>query len=164
MRKEMLFSVLALAMFGALISMANAQITASITVKDSKGNVISGNTVPIGTTAHVNGTYVDKGGNSATGLMEVCFNDTSGLKYRAEIWSGTVNSGGTIEVTYPLTELGYYEFIWTCQRIGPALRCEERTQIRTTIQLVVPEPGTLAGLAMALAAFGLLAIKRTRAK
>jgi hypothetical protein len=67
-----------------------------------------------------------------------------------------------------MNELGTYEFRFTCQIGTPEtlaiLRCDERAQARTTIQLVVPEPGTLAGLAMALAAFGFLTVKKTRTK
>jgi len=166
MRKEMLVSIFAFAMFATFIGIANAQITASITVKDSKGNTISGKTVLIGTTAYVHGYYEDQGGNAqASGLMEVYFNDRSGWKYKATIWSDKLNDGDTVIGTpYSMSELGSYEFRWTCQKIGAALRCEERTQTRTTIMLVTPEPGTVAGLAMALAAFGLLAFKRRRAK
>jgi hypothetical protein len=169
MRRELLFSIFALAMFAAFLGIANAQIKASITVKDSKGDTISGTTVLIGTTAYVSGYYEDQGGNAqASGLMEVYFNDGSGWKYKATIWFGNLNDGDTVIGTpYTMSELGSYEFRWTCQKIVPGsltVRCEERTQTRTTIQLVVPEPGTLIGLSMALAAFGFLAIRRTRAK
>ena len=170
MKKRMLFSIFALAMFAAFLGIANAQITATITVKDSGGNVISGGTVHLGTVAYVSGHYLDLHGSSpASGQIDVYFNDGSGLVYKATIWTGNLNDGQTVTAPpYAMNELGTYEFRFTCQA-GTAetlaiLRCDEKVQARTTIQLTVPEPGTLAGLAMALAAFGVLALRKIRAK
>ena len=170
MKKRMLFSIFALAMFAAFLGIANAQITATITVKDSGGNTISGGTVHLGTIAYVSGHYVDLAGSSpASGQIDVYFNDGSGLVYKATIWSGNLVDGQTVTAPpYAMNELGTYEFRFTCQA-GTAetlaiLRCDERAHARTTIQLTVPEPGTLAGLAMALAAFGVLALRKIRAK
>jgi hypothetical protein len=169
MNKKILITIIALAMVAAFISTAKAQIKATITVKDSKGNVISGGTVHINTVAYVYGHYEDLAGHSpASGQMDVYFDDGLGLNYKATIWSGNLNDGGTVMRTYTMSELGTYEFRMTCQIGTPetlgTLRCTERVQARTTIQLVVPEPGTLAGLAMALAAFGFLAVKKARSK
>jgi hypothetical protein len=162
---------LALAMFVALAfaSVARAQIKGSIQVKDSESNIINGGTVYINTVAYVHGHYEDLGGNAqASGLMEVYYNDGSGLALEATLYSGTVDDEATITQTFTMSKLGTYEFRWTCQVGQPGtlglLRCDEKTQARTTIQLVVPEPGTLAGLGMALAALGFLAVKRTRLK
>jgi hypothetical protein len=170
MNRKMLIAIIALAMFAALIAAANAQITATITVKDASNNIISGGTVHLGTVAYVSGNYLDLHGSSpASGQIDVYFNDGSGLVYKATIWSGNLNDGQTATAPpYAMNELGTYEFRFTCQA-GTAetlaiLRCDERVQARTTIQLTVPEPGTLAGLAMALSAFGFLAVRKARAK
>jgi len=159
MNKKILISIIALAIFAVFISVAQAQIKATITVKDSSNNVINGGTVLINTVAHVTGRYEDLGGNSpASGQMYVYFNGA----LKATIWTGNLADGETVTRTYTMDQLGSYEFIFTCQ--AGILRCDERVQAQTTIQLVVPEPGTLAGLAMALAAFGFLAVKKTRIK
>jgi len=172
LNRRVLGLAFALAMFAALafLGVAMAQITASIHVKDSNGNDISGGTVPINTVAHAYGSYEDLGGDApASGRLDVYFNDGSGLKFEANVWSGTLLDGETKECPpYTMTKLGTYEFRWTCQVGQPGtlglVRCDEKTQTRTTIQLVVPEPGTLAGLAMALGAFGFLAVRRSRSK
>lgn len=170
MKKQILLAAFVLALFAAYTGVANAQIIASITVKDPNGNIISGKAVPINTLAHVYGSYEDQGGNSqATGLLQVFFNDGSGPEYAATLWSGTLNDGDSVAGTpYAMAELGTYEFRWTCQKIGEGafreIRCEERTQTRTTVRLTTPEPGTIAGLSMALAALAILTVKKTRAK
>ena len=166
MNRKMLIAIIALAIFAALTATANAQITATITVKDASNNVISGGTVHLGTVAYVSGRYLDLHGSSpASGQIDVYFNDA----FKATIWTGNLNDGQTATAPpYAMNELGTYEFRFTCQ-VGTIetlaiLRCTERVQARTTIQMVVPEPGTLAGLAMALSAFGFLAVKKARTK
>jgi len=165
MNKKMLISIVAFAMLATVIGIAKAQITATITVKDSEGHTINGGTVHINTVAYVYGHYEDLAGNlPASGHIYVYFNGA----FRATIWTGNLADGETVSGTYTMNELGSYKFIFTCQ-IGTTgtlgiLRCDERALVSTTIQLVVPEPGTLAGLAMALAAFGFLAAKKARTK
>jgi len=159
-------------MFAAIIGIAKADIKASIEVKDSNpGNSIDGQTVPVNTVAYVFGHYEDLSGNTpASAIMEVYFDDGSGWAYRATLFSGTVNDGETIIEPYTMTELGYYEFRWTCEKAGAgtsgmSIFCrQERAQARTTVQLVIPEPGTLAGLIMALSALAFLAVKELRIK
>ena len=180
MKKAMLLLVFALATYTMFLSTANAQITATITIKDYKGNIINDKTVHIGTTAYIHGHYEDQAGNSPASVqMDVFYDGGSGYTHKATIWSGSLEDGETVIETYTMSEPGSYQFRMTCETETPdsvgALRsgaprtlgiqrCEEIAQARTTIQLVTPEPGTLAGLAMALTAFGLLAVKRKRAK
>jgi hypothetical protein len=164
MKKKMLIMPIALAMLALFIAAANAQITCSVQVKDSNGNVISGGSVPINTVTYIYGHYEDLGGNSqANAVMEVYYNDGSGLKLEATLFTGNINDGATITQTFTMSKLGTYEFRWSCQ-LGTSQSCQERTQARTTIQLVVPEPAAIVGLLMALSAFGILAFKRTRTK
>jgi len=171
MNKKVLLSAFALIAFATLMSIANAQISVSIQVKDSGGNDISGSSVIIGTTAHVYGHYEDLGGNAqAYGWIKVYFDDGTGFEYETTLFSGPVNDGDTVEGTpYTMLKMGTYNFTWRSQKIDPtiplALRCEQEGALaRTTVQLHVPEPATLIGLAMALSAFGLLALKKTRTK
>jgi len=171
MNKKILIPIVGLLVLAAMAGIAKADIKVSIEVKDSNAIVISEATVPINTIAYVYGHYEDQSGNSpASALMEAYFDDGSGLVYRATLFSGTVNDGDTIMGTpYTMTELGTYEFRWTCtKQVGTGeitvLCRQERAQARTRILLVIPEPGTLAGLIMALSAFGLLATRKIRAK
>jgi hypothetical protein len=167
MNKKIFISVLGLLMLAAIVGTAKAQITASVEIKDSSNNLINGQTVPIGTTAYAYGYYEDLAGiKSATATMQVYFStDGSTWVPKGTIFSGTVSDGETkFAGTYTMNELGFYEFRWTCQTIGTSVQCTERAQARTRIQLIIPEPATIAGLLMALLAFGLLAFKKTRSK
>jgi hypothetical protein len=98
--------------------------------------------------------------------MQVYFS-IDGISFvpKATIFSGTVNDGENKSAgTYTMSELGYYQFRWTCEIQDGGPWCSETAQARTKIQLVIPEPATIAGLLMALSAFGLLAFKKTRSK
>lgn len=147
----------------ALVGTAKAQIAVSIDVKDSGGNSIVNSTVPINTMAYVYCTYEDKGGSvSATGVMKVYHNNVS----KETLYNGIVADGETITRTYLMSELGTYEFRWDCTKLtagGYSIQCvADRALIKAQVLLVVPEAGTIAGLVMALSAFGLLAIRRTK--
>jgi hypothetical protein len=165
MKRKILVSIAAFVTLAIMMSVAKAQITASIQVNGSYGNKLNQETVPINSAVHVSGHYEDLISNQvAQGVMDVYFNDGTGLKYKATIWSGTIEDGETVTSTaYTLTQMGTYEFRWTV-KLGDATQCTERAQARTVIQLVTPEPGTIAGLAMALSAFGFMALKKIRTK
>lgn len=170
MNKKISIAILALIMFAAIVGIAKAQIEARIEIKDSGGNIISDQTVPPSTVAYVYGTYVDKAGDApASALMEVYYDYGSGWEYRATLFTGMVNDGETIERTYTMTEHGHYQFRWRCQKEGTStskitISCTQQVSMDWAGVFVIPEPATLAGLLMALSAFGLLAVKRTRTK
>jgi hypothetical protein len=170
MKKKVCIAVLALIMFAAIVGIAKAQIEARIEIKDSSGNIITDESVPTNTVAHVYGTYEDKDGNSpASALMEVYHDDGSGWEYRATLFTGTVTDGQTIEKTYTMTEPGHYQFRLRCQKDGTGssaltISCTQQVSMDWAGVFVIPEPATLAGLLMALSAFGFLAFKRTHAK
>lgn len=165
MNKKLLVSLIALA---TLVSTAKAQITCSIEVEDVNGHTISGGTVPINTVAYVIGHYTDLDGTAplAQAWIDVYYDNGTGLTYETTIFTGTVQDGQTAQGTYTMSKLGTYEFRFTCQAGGTTgmLQCGERAQARTTIQLVVPEPATIAGLIMALSAFGFLVYRKNRIK
>jgi len=165
MNKKICIAILGLIMFAAIIGITKAQIDASIEVKDSGDNSISGGTVLPGTVAYVYGTYVDLDGNApASALMVVRYDDGSGWDVPVTLFDGTVNDGQTIVRTYTMTEYGNYQFIWRCEApSGVSEKCGE-VAIDYGLTFVIPEPGTIAGLIMALSAFGLLAVKRIRTK
>jgi hypothetical protein len=167
MNKKILIPLVGFLVFAALIATAKAQITASVEVRDSNGHLINDQTVLIGTIAFVYGYYEDQIGNKpATATMQVYFSiDEVNYVLKATLFSGTVNDGENKSAgTYTMTELGYYQFRWTCEIQDGGQWCQETAQARTKIQLVIPEPATIAGLLMALSAFALLAFKKTRSK
>ena len=167
MNKKIFIPILAVLMLTTIVGTAKAQIIASVEIRDSGGNLINDQTVTIGTTAHAYGYYEDQTGNKpATATMQVYFS-IDGISFvpKATIFSGTVYDGENKSAgTYTMTDLGFYQFRWTCEIQNGGQWCQETAQARTRIQLVVPEPATIAGLLMALSAFGLLAYKKTHSK
>lgn len=166
MKPKMLILLLVAAMVAVTASTAKAQLDPSIVVKDTNGNVLTGATVHLNTVVIMYCDYVDPTIPSSTGYIDVFLDQGSGFNYLGNLWTGPVNSGQTIQSPqYTLTQMGTYKFAWTVQGVqtrgGP---CPETAQVSTTLRLVVPEPGTIAGLAMALSALGFLAVRRKLAK
>lgn len=173
MKKKIVLATLGLMMFAILIGVARAQINVSITITDAGNNSVP-STVPIGTTVIVHGFYQDASdGASAVALMEVYYDNGSGLTSQTTLYSGSVDSGQTITRSTTLTKPGSYEFRWTCTQgvtasslgtTGFGAQCVVKRGFITVtlVTLPVPEPGTLAGLIMALSAFGLLAVKKAK--
>ena len=150
----------------ALIAAAQAQVTATIQVKDQNGNVLNGQNVHLNTNITVYGTYNDFGSHTP-GLYTIgIYLDTgSGFKLITNSsWTGTVQSGNIAESPkYTLNQLGTYEFRFSVTS-GAMISCFEKARASTTIHLVTPEPATLAALTMGLGALGLFALKKRRTK
>ena len=160
MNKKLFLPIVGFILLALTINLARANIDASIEVKNSGGDSISGATVPLTTVAHVFGHYEDLDGEAdASATMEVWFDDdlTSGPGwiFKEILFSDIINDPETVEETYAMTELGYYQFRWTVDN------SIDYAHIRTTVGPVIPEPGTLAGLTISLAALGLLFAKKT---
>ena len=170
MKEKISILLIGLIMFVVVVGVAKAEIEARIEVKDFNGNIIGGETVPHNTVAYVYGTYKDLDGNApASALMVVRYDDGSGWEERATLFEGTVNDGETIERTYTMIEHGDYQFVWRCQKEGAgtsgmSISCTREVALDYVLMFVIPEPGTIAGLIMALSAFGLLAVKKIRTK
>lgn len=167
MNKKILILILGLLAFSLIVGTAQAQITVSVEIRDSGNNIINNKAVKINTVAYAYGHYEDTLGNAqATASMAVYYSiDNVTFTKEAVIFNGTINDGDTILAgNYTMNKIGFYQFRWTCQIIGRSTWCQERAQARTHIQLVVPEPATIAGIIMAFTAFGLLALKKTRKK
>jgi len=168
MNKKILIAVIGVIVLSMIIGTAKAQISVSIDLKDSGGNSIKDTTVHVNTIAYVHGGYEDLSGSvPATGVMDVYYDDGSGvLVHKQTLYNGPVNDGETITRTYQMTEPGSYEFRWTCTKLassGTSVQCvSERALTKAHVTLAVPEPGTIAGLIMALSAFGLLAVRKTK--
>jgi hypothetical protein len=163
MNKKLVIAALGLVMVAMFVGIAKAQINVTLTLTDAGNNSIKG-TVPAGTIVFVHGSYTNQG-SQANGLMEVYYNNG---QTKETLYSGNVRSGQTITVPFTLTKQGVYEFRWTCtvgiNTSGFGTQCIIRRGLVTVriVTLPLPEPATLAGVIMALSAFGLLAIKKVK--
>ena len=164
MNRKISIAALALVMFALAVGVANAQIYAKLELKDSGGNNLNGETIPPGTVVYVHANC-NLEGSSAYATLFVYHDDGSGLTYEKTLYNGLVNDGETIIDTFTVTEHGTYQFELMCEKINGegSIKCEERVRVIAQT-FVIPEPGTIAGLMMALSAFGLLAFKKLRTK
>jgi hypothetical protein len=169
MNKKIFLAILGIIIFAVAIPLARAQVTVWIDVKDSNGNSIKEGTVALNTIVNVHGYYKDNnGGLPATAKMEVYFDDGTGKTLDTVLYSGNVNSETETIRSFTLTKHGTYEFKWDCTKQGSTTTASFSTLCRiergldSTHIFVVPEPATVVGLLMALSAFGLFAIKRSK--
>ena len=164
MKKILSTCLVGLIILIAIAGAAQAQISATVHVKDINNNIIDNQTVHINTKVIVYGYYEDLAGtSSATGKIDVYLDQGAGFALVATIWGpSTIADGQTISAEYTLTQEGTYQFRWTVQ-YGAAGSCVETAQARTRL-LITPEPATLAALGMSLAALGLFAYRKKRAQ
>jgi hypothetical protein len=170
MNKKILVATLGIIVFAMLISVARAAITVWIDVRDSNGVSVKNATLDLNTVVTVHGYYEDNNGRlPATAKMEVYFDDGTGKTLDTILYFGNVNSGTEIIRSYTMTKIGTYEFKWECTKGGSTIKtasfstqCRIEKGLDLTSVFVVPEPATIAGLLMALTAFGLLAYKRSK--
>jgi hypothetical protein len=162
MKAKILTLLLVLFIVALSAGAANAQLDPTIEVKDLSNNVLNGQTVYVNTNVIISCQYIDAAQPSSTGYIDAWLDQGSGFVYLGNVWTGPVNSGQTIQSPqYTLSQIGTYKFTWTVQGLQVnGAPCPETAQVATTIRLHIPEPATLAGLAMALSAFGFLAAKR----
>jgi hypothetical protein len=165
MKKSALILIIGLFAIITFTAVAQAQITAQIQIKTLNGNIINdGQTVELNSIIKVYGTYNDPAGTEATYKISVYLDTGSGTYNLLTSWAGTMGSGQTVESPqYALSQMGTYQFRFTVTS-GALISCYETAQARTTIQLVTPEPATIAALSMGLAALGLFAYKKRRTK
>lgn len=164
--------VLAVVLFFAAVEGVKASMTISTTVLDVNGNDITGTTVPVGTAVNVTGTYVNPDGNMANATLDEYFSvDNTTFALTATLFNGEVSSGQTINVgPYVLTNVGYYQFWWTCVEIIPGdSSCNNgadqmRVCMNTYLSNVVPEPAPLIGGLMGILALGVFFLGRKTVK
>jgi hypothetical protein len=166
MKSNVLILILVVTLVAATAIAVKAQIDPTIEVRDLSNNVLNGQTVNLNKIVIIHCEYIDAAHPSSTGYIDVFLDQGSGFNYLGNLWTGPVNSGQWIQSPqYTLSQMGTYKFTWSVQALqtngGP---CSETAQVGTTLRLVVPEPATLAGLVMALSAFGFLAVRRKFAK
>ena len=163
MNKPSLILIASLIALFAFAAVAQAQISASVQVKDVKGNVLNGQTLEIGKSVKICGTYIDPANSLGTYRIGVYIDTGSGYNFVTS-WTGAISSGQTVESPeYVLSQFGTYQFRFTVTS-GAMVSCFETAQARTTIRLVTPEPATIAALAMGFGALGLFAFKKRRTK
>lgn len=167
MKKKFTVAVLGLVAFALFVGVVEAQIKVTLEVKDSGGNVISG-PVAVNTVAYVYGYYEDMAGNApASALMEAYFDDGSGKTLEATLFDGNVNDGTTTIKPFTMAKDGTYEFRWDCRKEGvvttsSVMYCRVERGLDYSTVFVVPEPGTVVGLLMALSALGLFAVRKSK--
>jgi hypothetical protein len=154
-RKLFFASILVLLTLPVAVSLAAPRIEVSLTVTSSGGTDLSGGSVPLYTTAFVQGFYQDNSGNNrnAHAWMVVLYRNLKGGGWEGTphwLFSGIVTSGSTTTEQYAMNQLGDYQFVWIVG--GNAFF----RIVHTRIGPVLPEPGTLLGLGISLVALGLV--------
>ena len=168
--KKITFSIIIILVLAAAAAIAEAKITVTIGLLNESGNPITENTVlPVGTAINITARYQNTNPYSANAILTVYYspNNTT-YTYKATLYSSTLGYNKTINVgPYPLTDIGYYEFRWTCTENPPtyALRstagCSNGSaQTRTYLNNVVPEPAPVIGALLAMLALGIFFVKK----
>ena len=161
MNRKLYHSILTLVLLAFTISAVQAKIDLGLAVF-SNGNNIEGQTVPLSTKANITVSYDNTNGKSAAGILFVWYrNSPIGSWAPKEVLFVKVSmpSGFTKTVQYTFRLPGYYKFTWTVLRTV----CESKT-VCAKVGPVLPEPGTLAGLAISVAAVGLFFAKKRLTK
>jgi len=166
--RKITFSIITILVLAAAAAIAEAKITVTIGLLSQSGNPLTENTVlPVGTAINVTARYQNTNPYSANAILTVYYspNNTTYI-YRATLYSNTLGYNKTINVgPYPLTDIGYYEFRWTCTEttytFGSTAGCSNGSaQTRTYLSNVVPEPAPLIGALLAVLALGVFFFKK----
>jgi hypothetical protein len=166
--KKITFSIIIILVLAAAVAIAEAKITVTIGLLNQSGNPITENTVlPVGSAINITARYQNTNPYSANAILTVYYspNNTT-YTYKATLYSNTLGYNKTINIgSYPLTDIGYYEFRWTCTETTYALGSKEgcsngSTQTRTYLNNVVPEPAPVIGALLAMLALGVFFLKK----
>jgi hypothetical protein len=166
--KKITFSIIIILVLAAAAAIAEAKITVTIGLLNESGNPITENTVlPVGTAINITARYQNTNPYSANAILTVYYspNNTT-YTYKATLYSSTLGYNKTINVgPYPLTDIGYYEFRWTCTEttsaLGSTAGCSNGSaQTRTYLNNVVPEPAPVIGALLAMLALGIFFFKK----
>ena len=166
--KKITFLIISLLVLAAAAAIAEAKITVTIELLNQSGNPITENTVlPVGTAINITARYENTNPYSANAILTVYYspNNTT-YTYKATLYNSTLGYNKTINAgPYPLTDIGYYEFRWTCTETtsapGSTAGCSNGSaQTRTYLNNVVPEPAPIIGALLAVLAFGVFFFKK----
>lgn len=157
MNRKLCLLALAIVILAASAGVVQASINLSISVISNGVNLETQSSVPLNTLANVTVYYSNTNHQSAFGVLVAWYRASSSgsWKPQAVLLFKAVNSGETDRVLYRFQKPGYCRFTWTV--LGQA--CQTRT-IRASVGPVLPEPATLAGLAVSIAALGLVFTKK----
>lgn len=166
-----LAAVLAITLLFGATSAVKASLQESIDVQNSGGTSIVNQAVPVGTVVTVYVTYGDPTtkAKASASLDEYYGLNPSSLTYIGNLFTGIVNNGYTNKATYVLSNVGYYQFRWTCAENLGSPDCtypanQQRAGMFTTPDNKVPEAAPLIGLSMGILALGLFFVKRKNVK
>jgi hypothetical protein len=168
-RKIALIIIIAL-FLAAAATTAEAKITVTIGLLNQNGNPLTDNTVlPVGTAINITARYQNTNPYYANAILTVYYSPNNiTYTYKATLYSSTLGYNKTINVgPYPLTDIGYYEFRWTCTENPPAYALRSTAgcsngsaQTRTYLNNVVPEPAPVIGALLAVLALGIFFFKK----
>jgi len=166
-----LAAVFALMLIFGTASVVKANLQESIDVQDSGGSSIVNKAVPVGTVVTVIVSYGDPAtkAKASASLDEYYGLDPSALTYVGNLFTGVVDDGYTSKSSYVLSNVGYYEFRWTCAENLDSPGCtypanQQRAGVFTIPSNKVPEPAPFVGLSLGILALGLFFIKRKNVK
>ena len=145
------------------ISAAEAASPIWITVTANGKNIEQGkvSSVPLYTKANVTVYYYDNG-KPAIAILEVWYRSNTNKPWMivAIPFVGIIGMNGKAfaeSFFYTLKKPGYYKFVWAVQN---RLSCFKI--VCAQVGPVLPEPSTLAGLAMSVTALGVVFVKKRR--
>ena len=166
--RKITFSIITILVLAAATATAEAKITVTIGLLNQNGNPLTDSTVlPVGTAINITTRYQNTNPYYANVILTVYYspNNTT-YTYKATLYSSTLGYNKTINVgPYPLTDIGYYEFRWTCTEttsaLGSTAGCSNGSaQTRTYFNNVVPEPAPVIGALLAMLALGIFFFKK----
>jgi hypothetical protein len=154
MNRKLCIFTLALVFLAFSIGSVQAAINMPVTVTPN-------GTVPLNTTSDVTVHYDNTNGKSAVGILVVWYRPGSSGTWKPLqiLLMKMMPSPYEQTVQYTFKKPGYYKFTWTVLKNV----CETKT-VCAKVGPVLPEPGTLAGLAISVAAVGLFFAKKRLTK
>jgi hypothetical protein len=162
-----LIVILAAVLFFASLTVGKADMTLWVDVRDSGGSSIAGTTVPVGTLVYAYGYYNNSPGIDASATITVFYSvDNTSFAEKATLFSGTVVPGQTVVGSaFALTDIGYYQFRWTCTEILDSSRCDNGVkQARVVLNNAVPEPAPLVSAVLGVLALGVFFVRKRNVK
>ena len=146
MNRKLCLLTLTIVILAVSISSVQASINMSITVTPD-------GTVPLNTTSDVTVHYDSTDNKPAAGILIVWYRPSPSGSWTPKemLLAKIMPSPYCRTVQYTFKTPGYYKFTWTILKT----MCESKT-VCAKIGPVLPEPGTLLGLAVSMAVLGLV--------
>ena len=160
MKRKLYMFALAVVMLAISASVVHAGVNISLDIT-SNGVSIKNESIPLNTHANVTITYSNTNGQSSNGTLNVFYKShpNNSWTFKQTLFEGPTPNGFTEDVPYTFVTPGYFKFEWTVERT-----INEDKMVHVKVGPVLPEPGTLAGLAISVAAVGLFFAKKRLTK